>query len=453
MIRQRTVLGKSSLAGLISFMFILYPLLTGCSGDTTENAAKGNGKMVPVVEAIQAKSGSLPLTERLSGLVKAENQVELHPQISASVAELYVHNGEIVKAGDPLVRLRDTEFREQLKQAEANYQIALAQAKQAEAENKQIQAEFERSTTLSEKNLISATEYEAIQTRAISAEASAELARARVEQARAVVDQRKEELSHTIIRAPVDGTVGNRNAEIGMLVTPSTKLFTLGQLDSLRVEVVLSDRMLAYIKEDQRSEILSQAIHSGSLIAPVARISPFLHPVTHSTIAEIDLANPDGALKPGMFVAVDIFYGESEQTTLVPLSAVWENPATATTGVFVCRDSLSNEPGLKLAGPRRGALTNPLAFQFVPVEVVAKGRMNAGVRGVEPGSWVVTIGQELLGADTARARVHPVNWEWIEDLQQLQREDLLEDVMRRQQSEPVDTSQISDKSNGHEGGA
>ncbi|NIP41305.1 MAG: efflux RND transporter periplasmic adaptor subunit, partial [candidate division Zixibacteria bacterium] len=67
------------------------------------------------------------------------------------------------------------------------------------------------------------------------------------------IDERKEALSRTVVRAPVDGTVGNRNAEVGMLVTPNTRLFTLGQMDTVRVEVVLTDRMLAYIEEGQRA--------------------------------------------------------------------------------------------------------------------------------------------------------------------------------------------------------
>jgi RND family efflux transporter MFP subunit len=397
---------------------------------------------MPAVEAVQARYGSLPLTERLSGLVRARNQVELYPQISAAVVQVYVQNGDLVKSGDPLVRLRETELREQLKQVEANYQVTVAQAKQAEADMQRIQAELNRSTNLAQKDLISSTEFETMQTQAIAAEAEAELARARVEQAQASVDERKEALSRTVVRAPVDGSIGNRNAEVGMLVTPNTKLFTLGQLDSIRVEVILTDRMLSYIKEDQRSEISSPSILLGSIDAPVARISPFLHPVTHSTIAEIDLVNPEGALNPGMFVSVDIFYGESEETTLVPLSSLWEKPATASVGVFVSKDSLTGEPVAVFDDPRGGSLTDPVFFEFVPVEVIAQGRMNAGVRGINPGSWIVTIGQDLLGADSAQARVRPVNWDWVEKLQQLQREDLLEDIIQRQQTGTSDTTLI-----------
>ena len=136
------------------------------------------------------------------------------------------------------------------------------------------------------------------------------------------MDEREEALSQTVIRAPVSGSIGSRNAEVGMLVSNNTRLFTLGKLDNVRVEIVLTDRMLDYIKEGQRSEIFASSLVSGPATANVSRISPFLHPVTHSTDAEIDLANPDLHLKPGMFVTVDIFYGESEQATLVPLSSL-----------------------------------------------------------------------------------------------------------------------------------
>jgi RND family efflux transporter MFP subunit len=419
---------------------LILTTMVGCSGNADGGAERSRNKLVPAVEATQARYGSLPLTQRLSGLVKARNQVELYPEISAVVAQVYVQNGDLVESGEPLLRLQDTRFQEQLKQAEASYQIALAQAKQAEAELIQMQARLKRNIDLSEKDLISADEFEDVQTRAIAAEANADLANARVEQAQAAIDERREQLSRTVIMAPVDGTIGNRNAEIGMLVTPNTRLFTLGQLDSVRVEVVLTDVQLSYIEQDQPTEIFSKSLQFGSVTGSVSRISPFLHPVTHSTIAEIDLANPDGALRPGMFVAVDIHYGESEQATLVPLSALWENLSTSRVGVYVSRDREIGESATILKSQQGGGLTNPVSFEFIPVEVLASGRMSAGISGIEQGSWVVTIGHELMGADSGLARVRPIRWERVEELQQLQREDLLEEIMQRQQGGSADST-------------
>ncbi len=415
-------------------------LLAGCSC-RSESMENRSNRVVPAVEAVEARHGSLPLTQRLSGVVKAKNQVEIYPEISAAIVAVYVQNGDAVERGQPLVRLRDKEFQERLKQARAGYQITVAQLRQAEAQLTEIQAELQRSETLAVQGLISPTELETIRTRVISAEADVDLGKARVEQARATVDEREEDLSQTVIRAAVAGSVGSRNAEVGMLVSAGTRLFTLGQLDNVRVEVVLTDVMLNYIAEGQRTEIYAPNTPSGILAASLSRISPFLHPVTHSTVAEIDLPNPGGHLKSGMFVTVDVYYGESEQATLVPLGALYEHPATGATGVYVSRASLDREPAStgKLNGDEPVPLTAPVAFDFVPVEVVAKGRMEAGVRGVERGKWVVTIGQNLLGGESGEARVRPVKWERVEQLQRLQHEDLMLEVIKRQQEAVQDT--------------
>lgn len=441
---QKTSIIKSFKLLKNQFTFIIismFVFIVGCGSNSEMGNGKNGERLISSVEAVQSRNGTLPLTERLTGLVKGKNQVEIYPEISAIIVEILVHNGDVVKKGQPLLRLRDKEFQERLRQAKAEYQIAVAQAKQAEARLNENKSELRRTKSLAEKGLASDAQLETIQTQAISAEASLELANARVDQAKATVEENETQLSETVVRAPVSGTIGNRNAEIGMLVTTNTRLFTLGQLDRLKIEVVLTDRMLNYIQTGQRSEILSDILTSGAVDAPLTRISPFLHPVTHTTIGEIDLDNPDESLKPGMFVTVDIYYGESEHATLVPLSALYENPSTGETGVYVSNDSLglNREPVSHNDSDKSMALTDPVPFTFIPVDVVARGRMEAGIRGVEAGNWVVTLGQNLIGGNTGSARVHKVNWNWVEQLQHLQSQDLLKDVMERQQEAVQDT--------------
>lgn len=417
--------------GLITF---------GCSSDSGAAGKEGENKILPAVEAVQAKYGALPLTERLSGVVKAKNQVEIYPEITATIVDVNARNGDFVKRGQVLVKLRDRDFVERLNQAKAAQRIALAQEKQAEAELAKSKTEFNRVKTLSEKNLASDAELETAQTQAVSAEADYDLAKARVEQAQATVDEREDDLSRTVIRAPVSGTVGNRDAEVGMLVSGNSRLFTMGQIDNVRVEVVLTDQMLNYIKVGQRSEISVDNASYSTLTAPLARISPFLHPIAHSTEAEIDLANPDGVLKPGMFVTVDIYYGESESATLVPLSALYENPVTGITGVYVSHDSSTREPVAMVKNKQNILLTDPMAFDFVPVEVIARGRMDAGITGLDPGSWVITIGQDLLGGEPGEARVRKVDWNRVEHLQNIQRQDLMLDIINKKQEDASDTT-------------
>jgi RND family efflux transporter MFP subunit len=413
----------------------------GCSGGSSD-ARNGRERLIPALEAVQAQYGSLPLVERLSGVVKARNQVEIYPEISAVVEGVHVQNGDEVKKGQPLISLRDREFQERLNQARAAFQIAEAQAKQAEAKLKDIRSQYERTQALAAKDLTSEAELQSMEAEALSAEADLELAKARVAQAKATVAERQEALAQTVIRAPVSGSVGNRDAEVGMMVAPGKRLFTVGHLDTVRVEVILTDRMLNYIEAGQRAGIQAANVPSGELTASLSRISPFLHPVTHSTEGEIDLANPDHALKSGMFVTVDIYYGESEEATLVPLSALHDNPLTGATGVYVGRDTLNRIPGEPTQGNPDGNLSEPVPFEFIPVEVIAKGRMSAGISGVDPGDWVATIGQDLFGGEPGEARVRPVDWARVEKLQNLQREDLLKEIVEEQKASGKDSAAV-----------
>lgn len=407
--------------------------LSSCTDDPTPNAAPD--RLIPAVEAVPARHGSLPLTQRLSGVVRARNRVEVYPEISAVVTEVLVADGNAVRRGEPLVRLRDAEFEKRLTQARASLRIAEAQLKGAQARAREAQADHARMQELADQGLASAAEAESAAAQAESAVAEVDLAEARIEQAQATIEEQQENLSQTVLRSPIDGFVGNRDAELGMLAGPGTRLFVLGQLNSVRVEVVLTDRMLAYIEQGMRAEVL---LGEESLSAPLARISPFLNPVAHSTTAEIDLANPHGLLKPGMFVTVDVFHGESEQATLVPLSAIYEDPATGRVGVYVASDDLSGEPIHDVGGDRPGYLTEPIAFDFVPVEVLAEGRMEAAVRPLDAGRWVVTLGQNLLGGQGVRARVRPVDWSRVERLQRLQREDLMRELIEQQEARRED---------------
>ncbi|MFO7914294.1 MAG: efflux RND transporter periplasmic adaptor subunit [Candidatus Krumholzibacteriales bacterium] len=413
---------------------------TGCSRQQESGSGNGAGATVPAVEAVRAVYGTLPLTERLTGVVKAKNQVAIYPEVSAPVMEVYVKDGEYVKQGQPLIRLKDTQFRKQLKQTRAAHQIAIAQARQAEARLKEIRAELVRTRSLAEKGLTSPAELEAVESSAVSAEADLELARARIQQAEANMEEREEALSRTIVRAPVAGYVGNRNAEVGMLVSGNTRLFNLGRLEEIEIEVVLTDRMLNYIEAGQRVEVFARNTVPDPIDGTLSRVSPFLNQVTHSTEAEIDLPNPGRQLKPGMFVTVDIHYGESEHATLVPLAALYENPASGVTGVYVATDSISYEAGSDSLNTGSASLTNPVEFEFTEVNVIARGDMEAGVDGIDPGAWVISLGQDLIGSNSGKARVRPVSRDWVYRLQRLQRQNLLREVMRNHQRSAADTA-------------
>jgi HlyD family secretion protein len=415
------------------YLFLLCTIsliATACSNDG--DVSQSDGPPLPAVEAVQAQFGGLPLEERLSGIASASNQVEIYPRISAPIEEVYVQSGQQVERGELLVRLRDTEYRERLRQAEANLRISQAQARQARAALGEVESDLRRERVLAERNLTSDLEIERLEASLESAEASLELAEAQVEQAESNVEEQKEALEQTAIRAPISGTLGQRTAEVGMMANTNTRLFILGDLTRSKIQVNLTERMLSYINTGQTVNIYSENLGDTLLTGEVSRISPFLGEGSFSTQAEIDVENEDGLLLPGMFVTVDVLYGESEHATLIPLSAIYRHPQTGETGVFVA-------PGFGIeseileeieSSGAIGQLSNPTEVVFKPIEVIARGREAAGVTGVTSGDWVVTVGQNLLVRDRReQARIRATSWDNILEKQRMRPQDLLMDIM------------------------
>jgi RND family efflux transporter MFP subunit len=313
------------------------------------------------------------------------------------------------------VRLEARALDERLRQGEAT-------AGESRAQFQELEAQVVRARALAAQELISPLELETL-------EAQLAAAVSRVEMAEATLEERRAEMREALVRAPVGGRIGRRDAEVGMLVDPSTVLFLLGDLDELIVAIPLTETMLGYLREGQTVRVGSAAL-SEPVEATLSRISPFLEAGSFSTSGEIDLANPEGRLRSGMFVTVDVLYGESEEATLVPAAALWEEPSTGVLGLYVVEVAAA-EPAAGESG-EISAQAHPAEFR--PVEVRAEGGGVAGVAGVEPGEWVVTVGQHLLSRDEGtQARVRPVSWQRVQHLQALQREDLLQGFLAKQQ--------------------
>lgn len=426
--------------GLFVPVILALLLFTACSrAESNGSTERQNERGMAAVEVVRSVSGALPLEKRLSGTVRSRNQVVIYSEISAPVTRVVAENGDYVRQGQPLVYLRDAEFQEQLRQAEASLQGAVAEARQAESVLKELQGRLERTKELAERRFQSEQELQAVQAQVDGAEASYQQAQARIAQARATIEEREEALRRTVVRAPISGHVGQRNVEVGMRVDTGTNLYTIGDLSNVRVMVAISDEIVGHISTGQTALVTAPSLGDRTIRAEVSRISPFLQPGSFTADAEIDVSNEEGLLRPGMFVTVDIHYGESQQATLIPLAALYENPNSGATGVYTA-PTLGEEVPLDVPDTFEAEspppLSEPTEFSFRPVTVLAQGREMAGVQGVRVGEWVVTVGQNLLStsgdvAVTARAR--PIPWDRVVSLQRMQDEDLLREFMRRQQ--------------------
>lgn len=401
-----------------------------CGGDAPSGEFRAE-LPIPAVEVVQAREGAVPLRERLTGTVRAAGEVAILPQVSGPIVEVLAQNGDRVSEGQPLVRIQTAGGRAQVLGAQSAVAAAEAELKQAQAELSEIEAEYERNRELGARGLVPRNTVDSLRAQAEAADASVRSAAAQLEVARAAATEQRELQSQTVVRAPIAGIVGQRNAEVGMRADTSTPLFLIGRLENMRVEVPVAQDVLTRLRAGQRVEL-----HAGQgapvIEAAVSRISPFLEPGSFSAEVEIDLPEAGASLISGMFVTVDIFYGDSAPATLVPASALYEDPTTGERGVFVAAEP----PPPAAAGTNvADTLIPDVGMRFRPIEVVAEAAQTVGVEGVRPGDWVVVIGQHLLAqqdGDAVRGRPRVMAWERIMELQRLQREDVLEEFLERQ---------------------
>jgi HlyD family secretion protein len=422
-----------------SSLVLTVPLLLSllaCGPQATQESAP---RLAPFVEAVRARFGALPIEETVSGRVRARNQVAVRPEISGRVVEVLVRSGQAIEKGEPLVRLDAGEVRERLRQAEADVRLARAAAAAARARVAELQALVARTRALAAEKLVAAQELETQEAQLDALRATADEAEARVEQAKATVEERRSALDKTVVRAPLAGRVGDREAEVGMLVDPSTVLFLAGDLNELIVEVNLTEAMLARGVESGLPVVIETRGGSGvTLEAELSRISPFLAEQSFTALGEIDVENREGRLQPGMFTTVRILVGQSRQATLIPVTALWEDPVAGQRGVFVVEETAGLETPAEATTDTPDE-TRPVAFRHV--EVLAEGHGAVGVRGLDAEAWVVTVGHYLLGEELQAAdrdaapvvaRVRPVPWDRVLALQDLQDEDLLEGFLDKQ---------------------
>lgn len=409
-----------------------WALLVACGGEPGQNEQVGNRggpggaqreMNIPAVEAVQARRGALPLEERLTGRVSARNQTEIYPEVVGPVTDVYVDNGDYANAGDPLVQLRDSEYVERYEQAVAGLEIARAQTRQADANLEQLENQARRVRELTERQLETTANLETIEVQVAVARANVDLRQAQENQAQSQLEERRLELVNTTVRAPISGLVGLRNAERGQMASTGTALFLIGAVDEVRIEVLLTERMLNYIREGMSVNLYSENWPGIMLDAGISRISPFLDPETLRTQAYIDMTNPDQLMRPGMFVNVDVLYGESEQAVLIPNSAIYRHPRTGEEGVYVM-----NAPGEELRPvvevDGAPAVSPPMPVSFVPIDIIASGRMASGVRGVDEGQWVITVGQNMLVGAVSEARARLMSWDRIMEMQRMQSRDI-----------------------------
>jgi RND family efflux transporter MFP subunit len=243
-----------------------------------------------------------------------------------------------VAAGELLARLESRDLQAALRQAEAGVAAALAQLDNARAQHERM-TELHGRGSATRKNLEDAT----------SAWRTAE---AGVEQARANVSAVRVSLSYAEVRSPFEGWVVTKEIEEGDMVQPGRPLFTVEDLDPVKVVAEVPEAEVQGFSTGDRAQVEVAAVGHRSE-GVLERIVPSGDRQSRTFRFEVVLPNPDGALKSGMFARVTLPRLTTREALLVPRSALVRRGQLV--GVFVVAEDDGERPAARLRWVRTGA--------------------------------------------------------------------------------------------------
>jgi RND family efflux transporter MFP subunit len=288
--------------GALVFMLWLADLLHFdkiAPGTVSPEAAAGKGREYVVRE--QTFPQELPVLAQ----VMSKTLTQISSQVPGRVTRLYVEAGSRVRQGAPLVALSAKEFQARLRQARAG-------VSQAAAHYKQVNADYLRYQRLLKEGAVSPREFEAMEARYRTAQASLAQAQAQVQEA-ATLEH------YTVVRAPRDGVVADRRAAVGDLAQPGQTLLTLYNPQDLQVEGEVNDEYRSHLITGMQVGLTVPALHYSGKVA-LTEIFPISATSSRTfKVRTARLAIP--SLTPGLFARLSIPLGEA-RGLLIPQAAV-----------------------------------------------------------------------------------------------------------------------------------
>ncbi len=295
--------------------------------------------------------------------------VEWHPYISAIgtlapvqgatlsadadgiVSRIAADSGTAVKAGDLLVELDTSVEQAQLAAAEARANLA--------------KVTFDRSKDLWDRNASSKSEFDA--------------ADATYKQSVADVEAIKAQIAKKQVRAPFDGRVGIRLANVGQFVGRGRDLLPLQKLDPMYVNFTVPQRYLPAVADGQEIEVKVDAFPGKQFLGRITAVNSEVDAATRNISAQATLANPDEALRAGMFARIEVQLKGAETQIAVPSTAI--SYASYGNSVFIV-EKVKDKEGKEYLGVRQ---------QFVKLGAT-RGDLVVVTDGLKAGEQIVTSG-------------------------------------------------------------
>jgi len=308
------------------------------------------------------------------GNLIGEQTVAVVPKTAGRLEEVYVKLGDPVTRGQRIARIEDREIREQVKQAEAAYEVARATIRQREADLKFAQTNLERSRELYGRQLLPRQTLDDADARYQAAVAQLELSRAQLTQSQARLEELRINLANTVIASPVNGFVAKRNMDPGAYASQNAPVAEVVDISTVRLVANIVEKDMRRVSTGDAAKVEVDAFPGESFHGRVARVAPVLDPATRTAQIEVEIGNASKRLKPGMYARVSLTTEQRADALVVPSNAVVDREGQR--GVFLAQNNVA---------------------QFRPVEVGIEDAAKVEIlRGISEADRVITTGAAAL---------------------------------------------------------
>lgn len=314
-----------------------------------KQAAAGKGgpteEVVVSGQLLEIEPVTWPIVARVQGSLSADEVTTIAAKVFGRIVEVNCDLGDVVKVGQPLIRIDEREYALRVIQAEA--QLAQARAaiglktgdpvssldparsppvRETKALLVEAQQQVARLKPLFEQRTIVATDLEAAESAEQVADARYNSALNSVREKIAMVDVQsaqldlaKQQLLDTVVEAPLDGTVLNRTVAVGTYIQVGQSLLELAKTSTLRYRASVPERFAQKLRVGQRVRL---SIAGEQRETEIARISPVLDPLSRSLVFEAEVSNEDNMLRSGLFAQAEIILDEDATAIAIPSSAL-----------------------------------------------------------------------------------------------------------------------------------
>jgi HlyD family secretion protein len=273
-------------------------------------------------------------TVSATGKVQPETEVRIAPEVSGEITQLNFREGAVVKKGDLLLTIRPDAYKAQVEQQEANLVAAKAGAVQARAQLLQAQDALKRSEDLFQKQLISDSDILGARTSVEVAQANYDNSLAQIRRSDGTLSQMKDQLTKTMIYAPIDGKVSSLSNEIGDRVAGvgsygGAEVMRVADLDHMEVRVMINENDIVNVKVGDKAKISIDAFPDRKFDGVVKEIGSAAKitgqgsqdEVTNFQV-KIRITDKDAPLRPGMSANTDVLTKTVENAVAVPIQSV-----------------------------------------------------------------------------------------------------------------------------------